>query len=55
LGLHPWQIKAVGNSLEQIWDIVTQYQLKVQFAGKPVTKEWFCSQVELFDVELTPQ
>ncbi|MCW3105601.1 MAG: methyltransferase [Segetibacter sp.] len=54
LGLHPWQIKAMGTSLEKIWDLLALYQLMIYLAGSPVNREWFCHQTELFDVELIP-
>ncbi len=54
LGLHPPFIVQNGQSLEQIWDILSEYKLNVIFEGKPAEKDWFCSQPALFDVNLIP-
>ncbi len=54
LGLHPQFIVQNGQSLDDIWRILAEYKLQVLFDGKPVEKEWFCSQSDLFDVNLIP-
>jgi FkbM family methyltransferase len=54
LGLHPPFIIQYGHSLDEIWDTLQEYRLAVEFDGKPVEKGWFCSQPELFDVNLLP-
>lgn len=54
LGLHPPFITQNGQSLDDIWQILSDYKLNVRFEGKSVEKDWFCSQHELFDVNLMP-
>lgn len=55
LGLHPPFIKENGQTLEEIWDILKQYNLEVIFEGKEISKEFFCKQSTLFDVNLLPR
>jgi FkbM family methyltransferase len=51
LALHPASIKQLGQTLEQIWDLLAVYKCKVEIHGKPVSKEEFCANELLFDVE----
>ena len=55
MGIHPWQIKSMNSSLEQIWDLLQQYRMRICCLGKPLVRDWFISQTELFDMELTPE
>src|SRR5215203_634444 len=55
LALHPTQIKSKGDSLEQIWDVVTGYNYEVLHNGKKIDKDFFCRQQNLFDVWLQPR
>ncbi len=54
LGLHPQFIIQNGQSLGDIWQILDEFRLNVIFDGKPAEKDWFCSQTNLFDVNLIP-
>ena len=54
LGLHPSFIAQNGHSLEEIWQVLSDYKLTVVFDGQVVERDWFCSQPELFDVNLLP-
>jgi FkbM family methyltransferase len=54
LGLHPPFITQNGQSLDEIWDILAGYKVDVVFDGKKVERSWFCSQNNLFDVNLIP-
>ena len=54
LGLHPPFIAQNQQTLEEIWEVITSYQLTVEFGGSKVGKTWFCSQTDLFDVNLLP-
>ncbi|MEO7660385.1 MAG: FkbM family methyltransferase [Pyrinomonadaceae bacterium] len=54
LGLHPPFIKQNGQSLEDIWNVLNEYKVNVVFDGKAAEKHWFCTQPELFDVNLLP-
>ena len=54
LGLHPQFIVQNNQSLDDIWRVLAEYKMNVIFDGGPVEKEWFCSQPDLFDVNLIP-
>lgn len=54
LALHPNQIKSKGDSLEEIWDVVTGYRYELLYNGKKIDKQFFCTQTTLFDVWLQP-
>ena len=54
LGLHPQFIVQNDQSLDDIWRILAEYKLNVIFDGKPADRDWFCSQDNLFDVNLIP-
>jgi len=54
LGLHPPFIIQNGQALDDIWQILDEYKMKVVFNGTAAQKDWFCSQKELFDVDLLP-
>jgi FkbM family methyltransferase len=54
LSLHPAMITEKKQSLVEIWDLLETYQLKVLYKDKPVDKDWFCGQKDLFDVCLFP-
>jgi FkbM family methyltransferase len=52
LALHPHQIVSKGDSLAEIWDIISSYDYEVSFNSNPIDKDWFCRQDNLFDVWL---
>ena len=54
LSLHPASIKANNQSLEDIWDVVKSYNMRVIYEGQETTKESFCEHDGLFDVNLFP-
>jgi FkbM family methyltransferase len=54
LGLHPPFIIQNGQTLEDIWELLSEYRLDVVFEGKQIEKDWFCTRPELFDVNLLP-
>lgn len=54
LGLHPQFIVQNGQTLGEIWQVLADYKLNVIFDGQPAEKDWFCSQPDLFDVNLIP-
>lgn len=54
LGLHPRFIVQNGQTLEDIWGLIEEYRLDVVFNGDRVDKDWFCTQHDLFDVNLLP-
>ncbi len=54
LGLHPPFIKQNSQTLDEIWQILSDLNMNVIFEGSTVEKDWFCSQPELFDVNLLP-
>ena len=54
LGLHPSFIIQNGHTLDEIWQLLSDYNLNVIFESKPVERDWFCSRTDLFDVNLLP-
>lgn len=54
LGLHPSFIHQNDQSLDDIWRVLLDYKLNAVFEGKAVERDWFCSQPDLFDVNLMP-
>jgi FkbM family methyltransferase len=50
LGLHPAAIKEKGDSLEQIWDLLSGAGYQVRYEGKSLGRDEFCRQELLFDV-----
>lgn len=54
LGLHPEFVAKNGQSLEDIWNCIADYRLDIFFDGSRAEKKWFCSQTDLFDVNLIP-
>lgn len=54
LGLHPQSMAARGHSLEMIWELIGDYRYSVSFEGAVMSKEDFCSNDNLFDVNLFP-
>jgi FkbM family methyltransferase len=54
LGLHPSFIEQNGQSLADIWNLLDEYMIRAEFEGLPAEKDWFCSQTDLFDVNLLP-
>lgn len=54
LGLHPAFIVQNGQTLADIWQVLSECRLNVIFEGELVGRDWFCSQTELFDVNLFP-
>lgn len=54
LSLHPASIRANNQSLENIWDAVKSYGMRVICEGRETTKERFCGRDGLFDVSLFP-
>ena len=55
LALHPESITKMGHSLEEIWDLMQQYNLNVFYKNKDISKTEFCSNTLLFDVEFKPR
>lgn len=54
LGLHPLVITQNGQTLEEIWEALAEYKMKVIYDGNEIEKKWFCEQRYLFDVNLLP-
>ncbi len=50
LGLHPEFIKIKGDSLEAIWELLANNQFTVRSGDKPMSKEAFCNEKDVFDV-----
>lgn len=54
LGLHPVFIKQKGDSLEAIFDLLSESGYRISMAGKLLTKQDFCNHFLLFDVHCFP-
>jgi FkbM family methyltransferase len=52
LAIHPSAIVANGNNLEQIWDWIINEGYTCNHKRYSITKEFFCSQINLFDLFL---
>lgn len=52
LGLHPAPIVLNGDSLESIYNILTENNYNILWNGTTMTKTEFCSKEDLFDVQL---
>ena len=56
LGLHTFAYKNKYETLEEIWNLLTEYKMKIQMKGISISKTFFCNNVEkVFDVELIPE
>lgn len=54
LAIHPEPIKAKGDSLAAIYELVQELNYTALYGDKPITKEYFCSQTDLLDLHLIP-
>jgi FkbM family methyltransferase len=54
LALHPSNIIEFGHSLEGIWKCLEEYKLKIFYQGQPISKDDFCNNELLFDIEFIP-
>lgn len=54
LAIHPEPVKAKGDSLEAIYDLVRELNYTALYQDKPMTKQYFCSQTDLIDLHLIP-
>lgn len=55
LGLHPFAYANRTQMLETIWNLLSEYKMKVEKEGIAVSKEAFCNIPDnVFDVELLP-
>jgi hypothetical protein len=55
LNLHPPFVRAAGQSMDDIWRVLRQYDMRVLYEGREVEEAWFCAQPNLFDVHLLPR
>jgi FkbM family methyltransferase len=51
LGIHPIPVKQKGDSLEEIYDLLSKYGYAIRLGEITLNRESFCSQQELFDVQ----
>ena len=54
LGLHPQQIREAGGTLDEIWDLLRDYNMRLFHNHKLVDKPWFRDHDDLFDVQALP-
>ncbi|PBQ32564.1 hypothetical protein CNR22_12545 [Sphingobacteriaceae bacterium] len=55
LALHPNALSNFNSSLQEIYDFVRAINYDILFKSKHMSKEEFCSQADLFDVQLLPK
>ena len=54
LALHPSAITARNETSEMIWMFIKKMNYNISFGGENISKEEFCKQTALFDVQLIP-
>ncbi len=54
LSLHPNALQQTGGTLADIWAILENCRMAVVQKGETVDARWFCSQTNLFEVQLLP-
>ncbi len=54
LSLHPNTLRQMGGTLADIWAILKNCGMGVVQEGEAVDARWFCSQTNLFEVQLLP-
>ncbi len=53
LGLHPEFMRQKGDSLEAIWDLLSNCGYNIKWEGREMIKDDFCSRELLFDVHVS--
>ncbi len=54
LAIHPEPVKAKGDSLGAIYDLVKELNYKALYEDSPISREAFCSHTDLIDLHLIP-
>jgi FkbM family methyltransferase len=54
LAIHPEPIEKKGDSLQDIYDLLQYLNYKLEYNGKQIDKEFFCSNRQLIDLHATP-
>ncbi|HNN72398.1 MAG TPA: hypothetical protein PKG89_14200, partial [Ferruginibacter sp.] len=54
LAIHPEPVKAKGDSLEAIYDLVKELNYTALYEGSPISREAFCAHTDLIDLHLVP-
>lgn len=54
LAIHPEPVKAKGDSLEAIYDLVKELNYTALYEDKPISRQDFCSHTGLIDLHLIP-
>jgi hypothetical protein len=55
LAIHPSLIRNNGNTLEEIYRLISMAGYRIFFEGKQLNEQTFCSQPDFFDVHLFPE
>ena len=55
LAIHPEAIKAKGDRLEDIYDLIVKNKYIITYQQAELSKEKFCNNMELIDLHLLPQ
>ncbi|MEO5999784.1 MAG: FkbM family methyltransferase [Ferruginibacter sp.] len=54
LAIHPEAVKAKGDSLEGIYDLVQQLNYTALYNDRPISRDEFCASTDLIDLNLVP-
>ncbi len=54
LAIHPEPVKAKGDSLEAIYDLVKELNYTALYEDKPISRQDFCAHTGLIDLHLIP-
>ena len=54
LGIHPFAYTNPVLQQETIWNLLTEYRMRITSAGKAVDREWFVAQTGIFDIHFEP-
>ncbi|HMU72390.1 MAG TPA: FkbM family methyltransferase [Ferruginibacter sp.] len=54
LAIHPEPVKAKGDSLEGIYELVKELNYTALYEGAPISREAFCKHTDLIDLHLVP-
>jgi FkbM family methyltransferase len=55
VGIHPLAIKAKGDDLNKIYELIKECNYNLYVEGKEITKEYFLSNNELIELHIIPQ
>ncbi len=54
LAIHPEPIEKKGDKLEDIYDLLESLRYNITYKGEPISKELFCNNRQMIDLNLIP-